>query len=54
MDLMAPLKTGKRGQRACEAIRAVSPKMEKDRVMYEDFTRIADVIASGKISIALE
>ena len=54
MDLVAPLKTGKRGQRACEAIRAVSPKMEKDRVMYEDFARIAEVIASGKISDVLD
>jgi histidine ammonia-lyase len=54
MDLVAPLKTGKRGQRACEAIRAVSPKMEKDRVMYQDFARIAEVIADGKISEVLE
>ncbi len=53
MDLVAPLKTGKRGQRACESIRAVSAKMEKDRVMYEDFARIAEVIATGKISDVL-
>ena len=54
IDLVAPLKTGKRGQRACAAVRAVSAKMEKDRVMYQDFARIADVIASGKISEVLE
>jgi histidine ammonia-lyase len=54
MDLVAPLKTGRRGQRACEAIRAVSPKVEKDRVMYEDFARIAEVIARGKIRQVLE
>jgi histidine ammonia-lyase len=54
MDLVAPLKTGKRGQRACEAIRSVSPKMEKDRVMYEDFARIARIIADGKVSEVLE
>ena len=54
MDLVAPLKTGKRGQHACEAIRAVSPKMEKDRVMYEDFARIARIIDEGKISEVLE
>jgi histidine ammonia-lyase len=53
LDLVAPLTTGKRGQRACAAIRAVSSKMEKDRVMYEDFARIAQVIASGKISQVL-
>jgi histidine ammonia-lyase len=51
---VASLKTGKRGQRACEAIRAVSPKMEKDRVMYEDFARIARIIDEGKISEVLE
>lgn len=54
IDLVAPLKTGRRGQRACAAIRTVSPKMEKDRVMYEDFARIAEVIASGKIRLSLE
>jgi histidine ammonia-lyase len=54
IDLMAPLKTGKRGLRACEAIRAVSSKMEKDRVMYEDFARIAKVIDGGKIRAALD
>jgi histidine ammonia-lyase len=53
IDLVAPLKTGQRGQKACTAIRAVSPKIEKDRVMYQDFARIADVIASGKIRDAL-
>jgi histidine ammonia-lyase len=54
IDLVAPLQTGQRGQRACKAIRAVSAKMEKDRVMYEDFARIAEVIASGKISDVLD
>jgi hypothetical protein len=27
--------------------------MEKDRVMYEDFVRIANLIATGKIAEAL-
>jgi histidine ammonia-lyase len=53
LDLLAPLKTSKRLQRAHEAIRAVSPKLEKDRVMYQDFARIAEVIASGKVAEAL-
>ena len=53
LDLVAPLQTGKRGQEACAAIRGVSPKVEKDRVMYEDFARIAGMIASGKISQVL-
>jgi histidine ammonia-lyase len=54
LDFVAPLTTGKRGQKACQAIRAVSPKLEKDRVMYQDFAKIADVIASGKIRESLD
>ena len=54
LDFIAPLRTGPRGQKAYQAIRAVSPAMEKDRVMYEDFARISSVIADGKISDALE
>jgi histidine ammonia-lyase len=53
LDLLAPLKSSKRLQQAQAAIRAVSPKFEKDRVMYQDFARIAEVIASGKIAAAL-
>jgi histidine ammonia-lyase len=54
LDFVTPLTTGKRGQKACAAIRAVSPKLEHDRVMYQDFVKIADVIASGKIAEALD
>ena len=46
----APLKTSKRGQAAYAAIRLVCPTMEKDRVMYKDFARIAELIASGKVA----
>jgi len=53
LDLLAPLKTSKRLQQAHAAIRAVSPLVEKDRVMYQDFARIADVIHSGKVAEAL-
>jgi histidine ammonia-lyase len=53
LDFVAPLKTGKRGQKAWQAIRSVSPKMDKDRVMYGDFARIADVIAAGKLAEVL-
>jgi histidine ammonia-lyase len=53
LDFLAPLKTSQRGLVAYAAIRAVSPTMEKDRVMYQDFVRIAEVIASGKIADAL-
>ncbi len=53
LDLLAPLKTSKRLQQALLAIRAVSAKVEKDRVMYQDFARIAEVIASGKVAESL-
>ena len=53
LDSLAPLKTSKRGQAAHAAIRSVSPVMEKDRVMYQDFARIAALIASGKVAEAL-
>jgi histidine ammonia-lyase len=53
LDFLGPLKTSKRGLVAYAAIRAVSPPVDKDRVMYPDFARIAEVIASGKIAEAL-
>jgi histidine ammonia-lyase len=53
LDFLLPLKTSKRGQAAYAAIRAVSPSVDKDRVMYAEFARIADVIASGKIADTL-
>jgi histidine ammonia-lyase len=53
IDFLAPLKTSKRGQAAHAAIRSVCPTMEKDRVMYGDLARIADLLASGKIADAL-
>jgi histidine ammonia-lyase len=53
LDLLAPLKTSKRLQRARAAIRAVSSQIERDRVMYQDFARISDVIARGQIADAL-
>jgi histidine ammonia-lyase len=53
LDCLIPLKTGKRGQAAYAAIRSVSPTMDKDRVMYEDFAKIANLIGSGKIAEVL-
>ena len=53
LDFLAPLKPGKRGQQAMSAIRAVSPKLEKDRVMAQDFARVAELLLSGKIASAL-
>jgi histidine ammonia-lyase len=53
LDFLAPLKTSKRGQSAHAAIRAVCATMDRDRVMYQDFARIAEVIANGKVAEAL-
>jgi len=53
LDFLAPLKTSKRGQAAHAAIRSVCATMDRDRVMYQDFARIAELIASGKVAEAL-
>jgi histidine ammonia-lyase len=53
IDLLAPMKTSPRLQRAHAAIRTVCPVMETDRVMYQDFARIATTIAEGKVAAAL-
>ncbi|MFY9562046.1 MAG: histidine ammonia-lyase [Terriglobales bacterium] len=50
IDFLAPLKTSKPLQHAHAAIRAVCPTMDKDRVMYQDFARIAEAIAAGKVA----
>jgi len=50
IDFLAPLKTSQRGQAAHAAIRSVCPTVEKDRVMYKDFARIAELIAGGKLA----
>jgi len=53
LDFLAPLTTSKRGQAAHSAIRSVCPSIEKDRVMYTDVARTAELIASGKIAAVL-
>jgi histidine ammonia-lyase len=50
IDFLAPLKTSKRGQAAHAAIRSVCPTVDKDRVMYKDFARLAELIASGRVA----
>ncbi|HEY1799570.1 MAG TPA: histidine ammonia-lyase [Terriglobales bacterium] len=53
LDFLAPMKTSRRGQLAYKEIRSVSPRMEKDRVISDDFSRIAAILAAGKLSEAL-
>jgi len=50
LDFLAPLKPGRRGQSAYAAIRSVCKTVDKDRVMYPDFDRIANLIATGKLA----
>lgn len=53
LDLVAPLKTGKRGQKAHEEIRSVCAMMDKDRVMYGDFAKVENLIAKGNLATVL-
>ncbi len=54
LDLIAPLTTGPRGQKAHRAIRSACRKMEADRAMYQDFAKVAGLIAAGKLREALD
>jgi histidine ammonia-lyase len=53
IDFLAPLKTSKPLQQAHAAIRSVCATMHKDRAMYQDFARLSQLIASGKIAESL-
>ena len=53
IDLLAPLKPSRPLQRAHSAIREVCATMDKDRTMYQDFARIAAIIAAGKLAAVL-
>jgi histidine ammonia-lyase len=54
LDFVLPLKTGKRGQKAHDAIRSVCPAMEKDRAMSGDFAKVAQLIDNRKLAVVLE
>jgi histidine ammonia-lyase len=54
LDFVTPLKTGKRGQKAHAAIRSVCAAMDKDRVMYNDFAKVAQLIASRSVAEVLD
>ncbi len=53
LDFLLPLKTSKRGQQVHAAIHAVSPTVDRDRVLAPDIAKVAEVIASGRIADAL-
>jgi len=54
VEFLAPLKTSPRLLQAHAAIRAVSPTVERDRVLADDFAKLVRMIAEGKIARALE
>jgi len=53
IDFRSPLKPSKRGQAAHAAIRSVCPTVDKDRVMYQDFAKLAELIATGRLAAPL-
>jgi histidine ammonia-lyase len=53
VDLLAPLKPGKRAQQALKEIRAVSPMVVQDRSLAPDIAKVAEVIRQGKLAIVL-
>lgn len=50
LDFLAPMKTSRLGQMAYKEIRTASARMVKDRVISEDFSRIAAILTAGKFS----
>jgi histidine ammonia-lyase len=53
VDLLSPLKPGKRAQQALREVRAVSPMMSADRSLAADISKVAEVIRQGKIAAVL-
>ena len=53
VDLLAPLKPGKRAQQALREIRAVSPMVTQDRSLAQDIAKVAEVIRQGKLAVVL-
>jgi histidine ammonia-lyase len=53
VDLLAPLKPGKRAQQALREIRAVSPLLTDDRSLAPDIAKVADAIRDGKLAAVL-
>jgi histidine ammonia-lyase len=50
---LAPLQPGKRARAAVAAIRAVSPALERDRSLADDFRKVAELIRTGALAIVL-
>lgn len=53
IDFLAPLKTSPRLQKVHAAIRAVSPAVDRDRVLGEDFAKLAKLVSEGIVAQAI-
>jgi histidine ammonia-lyase len=53
VDLLTPLKPGKRAQQALREIRSVSPMVTEDRSLAKDISAVAEVIHQGKLAVVL-
>jgi histidine ammonia-lyase len=53
VDLLAPLKPGKRAQQAIKEIRVVSPMVNRDRSLASDIAKVSEVIRQGKLAAVL-
>lgn len=51
LDFLAPLKTSKPLQQAHARIRQVSPKVEQDRALADDFRKVAELVRSGALIV---
>ena len=53
IDFLAPLRTSPRLQQVHAAVRAVSPRVDQDRVLAGDFSKLARIITEGKLAKAI-
>jgi len=53
IDLLAPLRTGHLAEQAQALVRRVSPAVTRDRPLYGDIRRVADLVAAGQIAAIL-
>jgi histidine ammonia-lyase len=47
IDLLAPLRTGRLAEKAKALLRAVSPPVTRDRPLYKDIARVAQLVSEG-------
>jgi histidine ammonia-lyase len=53
VEFLAPLKTSPRLQRVHAAIREVSPSVTRDRILADDFAKLARIIVDGKLALGI-